>query len=112
MIDTQTAVRIVLRRIPPAYRQIETAAESKRIVYHDNLLMMRTAQRHMTIETEIDIGRRIPAKRDGRQEFALHRVDDGVVPQEKLDLEFRLFTSERRKEIAETHVPALVSGAE
>ena len=70
-IDAARIVEAMLARVPAPGGQVEPAGERHRVVDHDDLLMLRGAERQVVVEAEADPPRRAPAQRHDRKQLAL-----------------------------------------
>ena len=81
----------VLRRmgggVPAPDREVEAAGESHRIVDHDDLLVLRAAEGDRVVDAERHALRRPPAQRQARQELAFAGIEQGIVPQQEMDVQ-------------------------
>ena len=80
---------VMRRDIPPAHRQVDAAAVRDVVVDDDEFLVMRRAERQMTVEQNLDALRCAMAEDEARKELPVHRVEHRVVPQEDSDLQLR-----------------------
>ena len=105
------AIRVIdgmLRRVPPADRQVQTAAEGHGVVDDNEFLMMAGAQRQLVVEADGDLFRRGPVQGDRRKSLALQCVDDGIVPQQKMNAQLRALRDQFGEEGAEQVGPPVV----
>src|SRR5262249_45148946 len=97
------------RAVPATHGEIEPAGKSDAVIDHDDLLVTGRAGGHAVVEAELDLRRRPPLQREGRQGLALEGIDQGIVPQKQLDGEMRLPPYERTKKLAKS-VRQVVAG--
>src|SRR5690606_19665859 len=74
----------VLARVPAAGAQVDPAAEGDPVVDHDQLLVVRAAERVLAVEPELDAPVRAEPEAHGGQERALERVEQREVPLEQV----------------------------
>ena len=105
------AVRIFERvrgRIPAPDGQIESAGIGDRVVDHDDLLMLRTAERRFAVETELHLIRRIPVERKLRKHFALERIEHREIPQQQPHRQSGPPLHERREKVAKRNRKSVI----
>src|SRR5688572_3090659 len=75
--------------VPALAGQIEPAAESKRVVDHNDLLVMRSAGRMRVVELEMNAAVRLPAPSEAHfhGRFPILGVDHRKVPVEYVDVQ-------------------------
>ena len=76
---------VVGRDVPAAHGQVDAAAVRDVVVDDDELLVMRRADRQVTVEQDLDSLRFARAEDQARKELAVHRVEDRVVPQQDVN---------------------------
>jgi hypothetical protein len=86
----------MFRRIPTADRKIETTAIGDAVVHQHDFLVMRAPDRRAIIETEPNLGR-FQIERKARKELAFERIDYRIIPEQKMNDEFRAACNERRE---------------
>jgi hypothetical protein len=79
-VAAQRLVDVVVAGIPTPDRDVEAAGERDTIINHDQLLMLRRADRYRVVEGKTDAGRRAPLQRHDRQDFPFAGVERGEVP--------------------------------
>jgi hypothetical protein len=110
-IDAARIRRAVLLRVPAAQREIHAAAERDLVVDHDGLLVVRGAERQMTVEQDVDAARLPPAEHPLREELALRGVEHGVIPQQDADAELPAPAQQPTQQLAELDRRAIRSRA-
>jgi hypothetical protein len=89
------------RRIPTRTGQIKTTDESKRVVNHNDFLMMTRTDRVPSIHQKMQTLVRAPAKMIGRQPLALHGIEHGEIPVQHVSVQFSTLGNDRMQEIAQ-----------
>ena len=100
-IESPWIVDFVLGRVPAMSGEIEPAGERDAIVNHDDLLMLRGAQRNLVVETEVHALRRLPLQRERRKWLALRRIQQRVVPQQQIYVERRALFHQSAEEFGQ-----------
>ena len=86
-IDAARIVEAMRARVPAPGGEIEPAGERERVVDHDDLLVLRGAERQVVVEAETDLPRRAPTHGRGRKQLALVRIEDRIVPHQNVNEE-------------------------
>ncbi len=110
-VDAKGIAGVVVGSVPAADRDVEAAAEGKPVVDGDDLLMVGGTERDAVVQAEVDVLRRVPAEGHDGEQFALHRIDDRVVPEQELYREVRLFLREGLEKLAEGLGQAVIGTA-
>ena len=74
---SEVSQRRMVRSSPPE--------NATRVVDHDDLLVLRGAERHGVVEAERDLLRRAPLQRQARQQLAFVGVKQRIVPEQQMD---------------------------
>ncbi len=92
---------VVGRDVPAAHGQVDAAAVRDVVIDDHELLVMRRADRQVTVEQNLDPLRFAMAEDEARKELAVHRVEDRVVPQQNLDREIRAALQQPFEQLAD-----------
>ena len=92
---------VVGRDVPAAHGQVDSAAVRDVVIDDHEFLVMRRADRQVTVEQNLDPLRFAMAEDEARKELAVHRVEDRVVPQQNLDLELRAALQQPFEQLAD-----------
>ncbi len=110
-IDAARIVEAMRARVPAPGGEIEPARERERVVDHDDLLVLRGAEREVVVEAEADLLRRAPTHRRGRKQLALAGIEDRIVPHQNMNEELRTPFDDRGEEFDEAFGKSVVGPA-
>ncbi len=110
-IPPQRLVEVVRAGVPAPDRDVEAAGERDAVIHHDQLLMLRRADRHRVVEGETDAGWRAPLQRHDGEHFPLAGVERGEVPQQDIDLQLGPLARQGGQKFAELLRIAVIGSA-
>jgi hypothetical protein len=100
-IAPEQGVRMMRGRVPARTGQVDAAREREPVVDHDELLMMRRAERVLAIELECHVPVRAPAELVNRQPFAFECIQHREIPCEHVDAQVAPPLHQRAQKIGE-----------
>jgi hypothetical protein len=98
-IDSVRLSDPVGRRVPPTLGQVEAARECDSVDDDDELLMVGRTDRDSAVQAELHLPRSVPAKRPAGEQLTLSRIDDRIIPKQKMDGQLWPLAHQRREEI-------------
>ncbi|MCC7547284.1 MAG: hypothetical protein IT532_05930 [Burkholderiales bacterium] len=95
-------------RVPARAGEIESADEGDALVHHDDLLMLRAAQRMVAVEGDVQAAVAAPAVGIWRRQLAHGRVQHREVPVQDAHVQCRIAYQRCVQQFAEGDRPAVV----
>jgi hypothetical protein len=94
-VDSAGVIDPMLRRIKPAFREVDPSYKSNGIIYHHNLLVVTGAHGMMPVETELKSSVGSPVQLKDGKYLPIQSKDHGKIPVQNMRMEATMLRNDR-----------------